>query len=166
MQRERALRREGAPAEEPELAPGFYRIFVRDLVLRCSIGVHAHERDAPQRVRLNVSLLVREWRGPLRDSISKVLSYERVVDEIRALVKDRHINLVESLAEDIAESCLAHRQVAGARVRVEKLDLYEDAGGVGVEIERRRAGASASGLHPLARRGGSGPSDPGPEGAG
>jgi dihydroneopterin aldolase len=107
-----------------------YRILVRDLVLKCLIGIHAHELLAPQRVRINVEMAVYEQAGPLSDDIANVVSYEDVIEGIKRMLAEGHINLVETLAEKIAELCLADTRVASARIRVEKLDVYE--------IERRR----------------------------
>ena len=114
----------------------FRRVFVHDLILPCAIGVHAHEHHAPQRVRINVDLMVREQERALQDRIENVVSYEHLVDGVRALTTDGHINLVETLAERIAELCLSDGRVAQVRVRVEKLDIYAEAASVGVEIER------------------------------
>jgi len=69
-----------------------------------------------------------------------VLNYETIVDGIKALADGKHINLVESLADRIAELCLADPRVRAARVMVEKLDIYAEAASVGVMIERRRDG--------------------------
>ena len=121
--------------------PSYRRVFVRDLVLTCAIGVHAHEHDAPQRVRINVELMVREDERNLQDRIENVLSYEHIVDGVRAITGESHINLVETLAERIAGLCLADARVARVRFCVEKLDIYEEAASVGVEIERVRMDA-------------------------
>ncbi len=115
-----------------------YRILVRDLVLKCSIGIHAHELLAPQRVRINVDMAVLEQAGPLCDDIANVVSYEDVIDGIKTLLADGHINLVETLAENIAELCLSDDRVEIARIKVEKLDVYAEAASVGIEIERGR----------------------------
>jgi 7,8-dihydroneopterin aldolase/epimerase/oxygenase len=115
-----------------------YRILVRDLVLKCMIGIHAHELLAPQRVRINVDMAVLEKAGPLSDDIANVVSYEDVIDGIKALLAEGHINLVETLAEKIAGLCLDDERVETVRIRVEKLDVYAEAASVGIEIERRR----------------------------
>jgi len=115
-----------------------YRILVRDLVLKCLIGIHAHELLAPQRVRINVDMSVLEQAGPLCDDIANVVSYEDVIDGIKAMLAEGHINLVETLAEKIAELCLVDERVETARIRVEKLDVYAEAASVGIEIERGR----------------------------
>jgi dihydroneopterin aldolase len=124
-------------------------VFLRDLVLVASIGVHAHEHAAPQRVRINVDLGVEDdgalplSRRPVgRDELARVVDYEKVADTVRTIVSAGHVRLVETLAERIAESCLADRRVHLARIRVEKLDIFADATSAGVEIERRQGDLS------------------------
>jgi dihydroneopterin aldolase len=111
-------------------------VFIRDLELTCLIGVHKHERRQCQRVRINLDLAVLEDGPPLADKLSEVVCYETVADGIRDLVASGHVNLVETLAERIADFCLADGRVRVARVRIEKLDVFADATSVGVEIER------------------------------
>lgn len=113
-------------------------VFIRDMVLPCSIGVHRHERLETQRIRINLDLAVREAVEPLGDDLANVVCYETVANDIRAIVARGHVNLVETLAEDIAALCLKDFRVLSARVRVEKLDVFADAHSVGVEIERVR----------------------------
>lgn len=110
-------------------------VFVRDLVLDCRIGVHRREHEAPQRVRINLDLAVRDDRA-LDDDLANVVCYERLTDGVRRLTARRHINLVETLAEEIAAMCLEDGRLRSVRVRVEKLDVFADAASVGVEIER------------------------------
>ena len=114
------------------------RILIRDLLLDCRIGVHAHERLAPQRVRVNVELEVRNGIRHEADDIAGVVSYEGILEGIKALAAGDHINLVETLAERIADLCLADARALCAKVRVEKLDIEPKAAGIGIEIERRR----------------------------
>ena len=124
------------PLHQPESAARVRRVFVRDLVLAALIGVHRHEQDGRQRVRINLDLEVPEDPAPLSDRLSEVVNYQDIVAGIRKIVAAGHINLVETLAERIAARCLADRRVQRVRVRVEKLDVFADAGSVGVEIER------------------------------
>jgi dihydroneopterin aldolase len=114
-----------------------YRIFVRDLVLTGLIGIHAHEQDQPQRIQFNVDLLSDDGCSTANDDIANVVSYEDIVSGIKALLARGHVGLVETLAEEIAAMCLGDGRVRVVRVRVEKLDVFEEAASVGVEIERR-----------------------------
>ncbi len=111
-------------------------IFVRDLTLPCLVGIHAHERQAHQRICINLDLAVREGDGELDDAIANVVCYEEISNDVRDIVSHGHVNLVETLAETIAAVCLKDRRVRSARGRIEKLDVFEDAASAGVEIER------------------------------
>ena len=125
------------PASIADARGGVRHVFVRDLTLMCAIGVHDHERLGPQRVRINLDLAVLEGDiSAVADSIDNVVCYENVSNDVRAICAGEHVNLVETLAEDIAGACLRYAQVRSVRVRVEKLDVFEDAASVGVEIER------------------------------
>ncbi len=67
-----------------------------------------------------------------------MVDYEAIVIAVRALVAGGHVQLVETLAERLAELCLTPPKVRIARVRVEKLDVFPDAFSAGIEVERRR----------------------------
>ena len=111
-------------------------VFIRDFVLVCSIGIHQHEKEAAQRVRINLDLAVDESGQDINDDIDNVICYEDLAKGVEAIVGTGHVNLVETLAEKIAAMCLIDRRVRSARVRVEKLDILDDAESVGIEIER------------------------------
>jgi dihydroneopterin aldolase len=136
MDAERKFPDNVAPLRIADARNSLRHVFIRDLVLSCSIGVHAHEKNGPQRVRVNLDLAVREGERPINDDIRNVICYEEMADGIQRIVDDGHVNLVETLADRIAEMALADGRVRSARVRVEKLDILDNAASVGVEIER------------------------------
>ncbi len=111
-------------------------VFVRDLEISAFIGIYEQEKVKAQKVIVNIDLSVKEGSGD--DDISHVVSYEVVVKKVEAIVAAGHTNLVETLCEKIAESCLKDARVMAARVRVEKPDIIPNARSVGVEIERVR----------------------------
>ena len=109
-------------------------VFVRNLELLARIGIHGHEQGKPQPVRINVWLTCDACAAD--DKLETVIDYEAVADNIRAIVAAGHINLAETLAERIAQSCLDDKRVAKARIRVEKLHALPGTEAAGVEIER------------------------------
>lgn len=125
-------------ASRAPVSPGVHRLFVHDLELEGRIGVRAHEQGRSQRVRINLELTVRDSPVPIDDRYENVVCYDEVVSAVRRLVAAGHVKLVETLAERIAGLCLQDPRVEAAKVRVEKRDVYPDAAGVGVEIERFR----------------------------
>jgi len=112
------------------------RVFVRDLVLPVEIGAYGHEHGQKQRVRFTIEAEVYRDIGP--DDIRAVFSYDMIIDAIRIVLAAGHYELVETMAERIAESVLLHDRVRAIEICVEKLDIAPPAS-VGVRIKRERA---------------------------
>ncbi len=113
-------------------------VFVNNLRLDAEIGIHPHEQNVKQPVIISVDLTVTEEAAPVGDQIESVLCYEGIVNIVRRIIDHGHINLVETMAEQIATACLGDERVCSARVRVEKPIAFAEADSVGVEIERKR----------------------------
>lgn len=114
------------------------RISLRDHIITADIGAFQQERGVPQRLRFNVVVEVRP-AGAIEDDVDRILSYDRLVEAIAAELAAERLNLLETLAERVAERILLERQAMRAFVRIEKLDLGPYA--LGVEIVRSRAEA-------------------------
>ncbi|MDT8856647.1 dihydroneopterin aldolase [Paracoccaceae bacterium Fryx2] len=113
------------------------RISLRDHVVEVEIGAFQQERGTRQRVRFNVVLEVRPHPAPLLDDVDRILSYDRITEAIAAELAAERLNLLETLAERVAERVLAEPQAMRVFVRIEKLD--RGPGALGVEIVRSRA---------------------------
>lgn len=112
------------------------RVFVRDLELMASVGVYELEKRYEQRLIVSVDLLVLDDYDGQSDSLSAVLDYSSVVSGIRTIVESGHTNLLETLAERIAQRCLSDPRVMRAVVRLEKPDIMPGCRTVGIEIVR------------------------------
>jgi dihydroneopterin aldolase len=111
------------------------RIFLREVVLDANIGIHAFEKAGSQRLVINVDLFVPyAVSTPKHDRIHEVVDYDFVRTAVRRRIAEGHINLQETLVDDIARALLAHPGVAAVRVASEKPDVYEDVEAVGVEV--------------------------------
>ncbi len=129
---------------------GTDRIFVRDFVLPVEIGAYSFEHGHTQKVRFDVSAdVLRVTERP--EDMRHVVSYDIIMDGIRAIVARGHVELSETLAEQVAALVLESPRVVRVVVRVEKLELGP--GGVGVEIERKRADSKAARKGPAAGAG-------------
>ena len=110
------------------------RISVRDHVVEVEIGAFQAERGTTQRVSFNVVVEVRPLTGAVDDDVDRILSYDKVTEAIAGELADERINLLETLAERIAERILVEPQAVRTFVRIEKLD--RGPGALGVEIVR------------------------------
>lgn len=128
--------RSGRSQFEADAVRGIAHVFVRDLHVEATVGVHEHEKAGPQPLRVSIDLTVSELPGATRDELEKVVCYEVIVRKVQEICGEGHVNLIETLAERIATSCLADARVQAVRVRVEKPNAFEECASVGIEIER------------------------------
>ena len=113
-----------------------YTILLEGLELRIGLGIHPHERAAPQRVMLDVAMTC-TYPAPPADRIDAVVDYDFLRERIHALAASRHFELQETLCDQVAALALADPRVMRVRVRSMKLDIYPDAR-VGCEVTRSR----------------------------
>jgi dihydroneopterin aldolase len=115
------------------------RIFLRDHEISVQIGAHDFEKGQPQRVIFNVELFVPYAAStPQSDSLSEVVDYDFVREVIAQRVATGHVELQETLCDDLAGRMLAHPQVWAVRLSSCKPDVYPDCAGVGVEVFRMK----------------------------
>ncbi|MGB0057698.1 MAG: dihydroneopterin aldolase [Methyloceanibacter sp.] len=136
MEQERATRAGRVSTGGTGTDAPYDRVFVHDLVLDAEIGVYTHEKGVTQRSRFSVDIEVTPSGQAIEDQIGRVLDYDMIIATIKDILAQDHINLVETLADEIATRCLAHPRAASVKVKIEKLD--KEPGAVGVEIVRRR----------------------------
>ncbi len=112
------------------------RISVRDHTVEVEIGAFQAERNVTQRVRFSVVVEVAPSKGAATDDVDDILSYDTVTEAIEAELAAERLNLLETLAERIADRILLEPQPLRVFVRIEKLD--RGPGKLGVEIVRSR----------------------------
>jgi dihydroneopterin aldolase len=116
------------------------RLFLRDYEIDMNIGVHDFEKKAPQRVIFNVDLYIPlEMNTPTQDQLNEVVDYEFMRDVIKAIAFKEHIQLQETLCDDIVTAMMLHPKVFAASVSTAKPDAYADCHSVGVEVFRMKA---------------------------
>ncbi|WP_223421729.1 dihydroneopterin aldolase [Tateyamaria pelophila] len=112
------------------------RISVRDHIVEVEIGAFQAERGVTQRICFNIVVEVRPLTGPIDDDVDRILSYDKVSEAIAYELAAERLNLLETVAERVADRILLEPQAMRVFVRVEKLD--RGPGALGVEIVRSR----------------------------
>ncbi len=112
------------------------RISLRDHIVEVEIGAFQAERGVTQRICFNIVVEVQPLTGPIDDDVDRILSYDRVTEAIAHELADERLNLLETLAERVAERILIEPQAMRVFVRIEKLD--RGPGALGVEIVRAK----------------------------
>ncbi|MFW6062357.1 MAG: dihydroneopterin aldolase [Planctomycetota bacterium] len=116
------------------------QIHIRDLRLRCIIGVYPEERHERQEVVVSVTLYADLRAAGQSDRLEDTVDYKAVKQSIVAMVEQSDCQLVERLAQRVADTCLAAPGVEAARVEVQKPGALRFARTVAVEVCREKAG--------------------------
>jgi dihydroneopterin aldolase/D-erythro-7,8-dihydroneopterin triphosphate epimerase len=114
------------------------RIFIRDLLVRCIIGISPEERREKQDVLISVALTVDLSAAGKSDRVEDGVNYRPLKKRILAVAEASQYHLIEALAERVAAECLEDRLIREVQVSVEKPSALRFARTVGVEIVRRR----------------------------
>ncbi len=115
------------------------RLFVKDLEVMASIGIHDFELATPQRLLIDVDLYVDlKSTSPSSDDIRQVVDYDFIRHVVLSRIAKGHIHLQETLCDELAAELLANPQVLAVQLSTRKPDVYPDCAAVGVEIFRAR----------------------------
>jgi D-erythro-7,8-dihydroneopterin triphosphate epimerase len=114
------------------------KIYIRDLSLRCLIGVYPEERREKQDVLINIVLDCDHSAAAKNDRIGDAVDYKKIKKNVIRLVENSHFNLIETLADRIAQACLQNPKVEKATVTVDKPAALRFARSVAVEVTRLR----------------------------
>jgi dihydroneopterin aldolase len=119
------------------------RIFLRNHAVPVRIGAHDFEKSQAQKVVFNVELFVPyALSTPQTDDLAEVVDYDFVRELIAARIGQGHVELQETLCDDLAAQMLAHPRVQAVRLSSNKPDVYPDCEAVGVEVFRMKAWAA------------------------
>ena len=119
-------------------APDLDQIHIRDLLLRCILGVNDEERLNRQDVVINLTLHADLRCAGQTDRLEDTVDYKQIKQRVIALVEGSSCYLVERLAERIAITCLDDQRVRRVKVAVDKPGALRFARSVAVEIVRTR----------------------------
>ena len=114
------------------------RIHIRDLLVRCIIGIYDDERREKQDVNINITLFADLRKAGQMDDINDTVDYKTIKKKVIAMVEESEFFLVEKLAQRIADICLENPMVQVARVCLAKPGALRFARTVDVEIEREQ----------------------------
>jgi len=116
------------------------RIFIRELALRCIIGIYPEERREKQDIVINIEMHADLRKAGRTDCLDDTVDYKSVKKEVLRLVEGSGFQLIESLAERIADIALEHDRVQRVVVTIDKPGALRFARSSAVEITRSREG--------------------------
>jgi len=114
------------------------RIFLRNYIRELEIGAYREEVGVTQRVRFDIVIEVTRNTAHIDDRVGRVINYDDLIEAIERLADGPWINLLETFAERLAQTCLIDPRARRVHIRIEKLDRLPGGATLGCEISRRR----------------------------
>ena len=114
------------------------KVLISDLTLVMSIGIHDFEKIEKQEVKFNINIDINPLLAPIENKLNSIINYETVVKDVTRLTKNRHYELLETLAEDIFFILFKNTNIKQIKLKIEKTQIIKNTSSVGVEITKKR----------------------------
>ena len=114
------------------------KVLINDLTLLMSIGIHDFERIEKQEVKLNINIDINPLLVPVENKLNSIVNYETIVKDVTKLTKNKHYELLETLAEDIFFILFKNTNIKKIKLKIEKTQIIKNTSSVGIEITKKR----------------------------
>ena len=114
------------------------KVLISDLTLVMSIGIHDFEKIKKQEVKFNIIIDINPLLTPIEKKLNSIVNYETVVKDVTKLTKNKHYELLETLAEDIFFILFKNTNIKKIKLKIEKTQIIKNTSSVGVEITKKR----------------------------
>ena len=115
------------------------KILINDLVLDLKLGYYDFEKEKVQKVKFSLEIGY-ENKKPTNDKdIKSIVNYGTVVKLITKLVKKKHYNFLETLAEAVFNELFKDKRIAKIMLKIEKLEILKECSSVGIQITKKRS---------------------------
>ena len=115
------------------------KILIKNLTLDLKLGYYDFEKNKPQKVKFTLEIDYRD-KNPTNDKdLKSIVNYDKIVKLIKKLVKNKHYNFLETLAEDVFDELFKDKRIDKITLQIEKLDIVKDCSSVGIQISKKRS---------------------------
>jgi len=115
------------------------KILIKDLTLDLKLGYYDFEKNRPQKVKFTLEVDYRD-KNPTNDKdLKSIVNYDKIVKLIKKLVKNKHYNFLETLAEDVFNELFKDKRIDKITLQIEKLEIMKDCSSVGIQISKKRS---------------------------
>ena len=115
------------------------KILIKDLTLDLKIGYYDFEKDKPQKVKFTLEIDYRDKKPTNDKDLKSIVNYDKIVKLIKKLVKNKHYNFLETLAEDVFDELFKDKRIDKITLKIEKLEIMKDCSSVGIQVSKKRS---------------------------
>tara|TARA_Y100000768_G_C23667512_1_gene536126 strand:- start:81 stop:500 length:420 start_codon:yes stop_codon:yes gene_type:complete len=117
------------------------KVLIKELILNIKLGYFDFEKKSPQKVKFSLEANYKDKKPTNDRDLKSIVNYDKLVRLIKKLVKNKHYNFLETLAEDIFDEIFKDRRIDKIVLKIEKLEIMKDCSSVGIQISKKRSNA-------------------------
>ena len=115
------------------------KILIKELTLDLKLGYFDFEKNKPQKVKFTLEIDYRDKKPTNDKDLKSIVNYDKIVRLIKKLVKNKHYNFLETLAEDVFDELFKDKRIDKITLQIEKLEIMKDCSSVGIQISKKRS---------------------------
>jgi dihydroneopterin aldolase len=115
------------------------KILINELILDLKLGYYDFEKERPQKVKFSLEIDYQDKKPSNDKDIKSIVNYSTIVKLIRKLVKKKHYNFLETLAESVFDELFKDKRIARIMLKIEKMEILKECSSVGIQITKKRS---------------------------
>ena len=115
------------------------KILINELILNLKLGYYDFEKEKSQKVKFSLEVNYQDKKPSNDKDLKSIVNYARIVRLIKKLVKNKHYNFLETLAEDVFDELFKDKRIDKITLQIEKLEIMKDCSSVGIQISKTRS---------------------------
>ena len=115
------------------------KILINELILDLKLGYYDFEKVKAQKVKFSLEIDYEDKKPTNDKDIKSIVNYGTVVKLIKNLVKKKHYNFLETLAEDVFDELFKDQRIGKITLKIEKLEILKNCSSVGIQISKKRS---------------------------
>ena len=117
------------------------KVLIKELILNLKLGYYDFEKEKNQKVKFSLEIDYKDKKPSNDKDLKSIVNYAKIVKLIKKLVKNKHYNFLETLAEDVFDELFKDKRIDKISLRIEKLEIMKDCSSVGIQISKKRSHA-------------------------
>ena len=115
------------------------KVLIKELILNLKLGYYDFEKATPQKVKFSLEANYEDKKPTNDKDLKSIVNYAKLVKLIKKLVKNKHYNFLETLAEDVFDELFKDKRIDKISLKIEKLEIMKDCLSVGIQISKKRS---------------------------
>ena len=115
------------------------KVLIKELIINLKLGYYDFEKEKPQKVKFSLEIDYKDKKPSNDKDLKSIVNYSKVVRLIKKLVKNKHYNFLETLAEDVFDELFKDKRIEKINLKIEKLEIMKDCSSVGIQISKKRS---------------------------